>query len=139
VMERERHDGADVAHLLLACGPRLDWPRLLRRFGPHWRVLLSHLVLFGYVYPGERARVPRWVMDELLQRLHAETLRPPPRTRLCAGTLLSREQYLQDVETLGYQDVRMTPLSTMSDSDVADWTAAIGVPPATQAPRDGSG
>ena len=41
VMERERFDGADVAHLLLACAPRLDWQRLLRRFGPHWRVLLE--------------------------------------------------------------------------------------------------
>src|SRR5262249_50329766 len=45
IMERERYDGADVAHLLLACGARLDWQRLLARFGRHWRVLLSHLVL----------------------------------------------------------------------------------------------
>src|SRR5262249_17967308 len=33
IVERERYDGADVAHLLRGCGPRLDWPRLLRRFG----------------------------------------------------------------------------------------------------------
>src|SRR5207302_251148 len=49
IMERERFDGADVLHLLRARGRRLDWPRLLARFGPHWRVLLSHLVLFGFV------------------------------------------------------------------------------------------
>ena len=41
VMERERYDGADVAHLILAHGERLDWKRLLARFGPHWRVLLA--------------------------------------------------------------------------------------------------
>ena len=41
IMERERFDGADVAHLLLARGESLDWPRLLRRFGPHWRLLLA--------------------------------------------------------------------------------------------------
>ena len=58
VMERERYDGADVAHLLRACGNRMDWQRLLARFGPHWRVLLAHLVLFGFIYPGERAAVP---------------------------------------------------------------------------------
>ena len=26
VMERERFDGADVAHIILAYGDRLDWP-----------------------------------------------------------------------------------------------------------------
>ena len=25
IMERERYDGADVAHLILACGRELDW------------------------------------------------------------------------------------------------------------------
>ncbi len=43
VMERERFDGADVAHLLLHCAAEMDWDRLLRRFGPDWRVLLAHL------------------------------------------------------------------------------------------------
>ena len=44
---------------------------------PHWRVLLAHLTLFGYIYPGERHRVPRWVMDKLIARLAAETRQPP--------------------------------------------------------------
>ena len=60
VMERERFDGADVAHIILACGERLDWRRLVERFGPHWRVLLAHLVLFGFIYPSARSRVPVW-------------------------------------------------------------------------------
>ena len=30
IMERERYDGADVAHLLHACARRMDWQRLLR-------------------------------------------------------------------------------------------------------------
>ena len=42
IIERERYDGADVAHILRAQGPSLDWQRILRRFGDHWRVLLSH-------------------------------------------------------------------------------------------------
>ena len=29
VMERERYDGADVAHIILAVGDRLDWRRLI--------------------------------------------------------------------------------------------------------------
>ncbi len=52
IMERERFDGADIAHILRCCASDIDWPHLVRRFGPDWRVLLSHLVLFGYIYPG---------------------------------------------------------------------------------------
>ena len=69
IQERERFDGADVLHLLRETGPALDWPRLLMRFGDHWRVLLSHLILFGYVYPDKRQSIPAWVTDELLRRL----------------------------------------------------------------------
>ena len=69
IQERERFDGADVIHLLRETGPSLDWPRLLMRFGDHWRVLLSHLILFGFVYPDKRQNVPAWVMDELMRRL----------------------------------------------------------------------
>ncbi|WP_332813262.1 nucleotidyltransferase [Ramlibacter sp.] len=126
IMERERFDGADIAHLVQANAEQLDWPRLVRRFGPHWRVLLAHLTLFGFVYPGERHRVPRWVMDTLLGRLAQETGEAPAEDpRVCAGTLLSREQYLHDIERLGYVDGRLTPLSTMTPGDVESWTEAI--------------
>ncbi|WP_280154965.1 nucleotidyltransferase [Piscinibacter sp. XHJ-5] len=125
IMERERYDGADVAHLLRMRGHRLDWPRMLRRFGPHWRVLLSHLVLFGFIYPGEREIVPTWLSDLLIERLQQESRQPPSQARLCAGTLLSREQYLDDIEQQGYQDARNTSASTMTPQDVADWTEAI--------------
>ena len=71
VQERERFDGADVAHIILAYGERLDWHRLLDRFGEHWRVLLAHLILYGFIYPSARSRVPAWIMQELLGRLGA--------------------------------------------------------------------
>lgn len=125
VMERERYDGADIAHLLQACAERLDWPRLLERFGPHWRVLLSHLVLFGFVYPAQRSRVPAWVMDGLLERLREEQQSPAPAEPVCQGTLLSREQYLDDIGQRGLQDARLAPLGQMAPRDVATWTEAI--------------
>jgi hypothetical protein len=126
IMERERYDGADVAHLLQATAERLDWAGLLERFGPNWRVLFAHLMLFGFVYPGERHRVPAWVMEQLAQRLAAETRDAPQQdARICNGTLVSREQYLHDVEQLGYVDGRLTPVSTMTPEDVATWTDAI--------------
>lgn len=125
VMERERYDGADVAHLLLACAEQLDWPRLLRRFGDHWEVLLSHLVLFGFAYPGERRRIPAWVMDELLARLAREPA--PAEDHVCRGTLLSREQFLPDLAR-GWRDARLPPEGRMSPEEIAVWTGAIARP-----------
>jgi predicted nucleotidyltransferase len=126
IMERERYDGADVAHLIQANAERIDWRALMDRFGMHWRVLLAHLTIFGFVYPGERHRVPNWVMEQLVARLAAETRLPPVEDhRVCNGTLISREQYLYDVESLGYVDGRLTPSSTMTAEDIAVWTDAI--------------
>lgn len=125
VMERERYDGADVAHLLRACGPTLDWQRLLQRFDAHWRVLLSHFTLFGFIYPEQRALIPAWLMDTLLDRLRQETHTPPSGGNICCGTLLSREQYLIDIEELGYRDGRLIPFGNMTASDTAHWTNAI--------------
>src|SRR5205823_228455 len=73
VQERERFDGADVLHLLHRLASSLDWPRVLSRFGPHWRVLFAHLVLFGFVYPDRRGSLPSWVLDELMRRFAAES------------------------------------------------------------------
>jgi len=126
IMERERFDGADVAHLLRAGAETLDWPRLLRRFGSHWRVLLSHLVLFGFIYPAEAGQLPPWVMEDLMSRLRLDTDRPAPAENLCQGTFLSREQYLMDVRRWGYLDARQAPRGPMSPADIKIWTEAIG-------------
>ena len=125
VMERERFDGADIAHLLAASGKSVDWRRLLDRFGGHWRVLFAHLLLFEFVYPDEaREQLPRWVVDELAARTRAEA--PEGEVpHLCRGTLLSREQYLGDLRC-GYHDARLPPTGTMSPETVATWTDAIG-------------
>lgn len=109
VMTRERYDGADVAHLLRARADQLDWERLLRRYGADWRVLYSHLVLFGFIYPGERARIPAWVMQELANRLQQEVNSPPSRDQICQGPLLSSSQYKVDIERWGYRDARRFP------------------------------
>jgi hypothetical protein len=125
VLERERYDGADIVHVLRSCARQMAWPRLLRRFAEHWRVLLNHLILFGFVYPAERDGIPEWVMRDLLYRLEKELDHPPPRERLCQGTLLSREQYLIDVMEWGYGDARLLPRGRMTREEIAHWTAAI--------------
>jgi hypothetical protein len=126
IMERERFDGADIAHLLRSCAANLDWVRLVRRFGPHWRLLLTHLILFGYIYPAERGHIPASVLEGLLVRLQAEQATPPDPEKVCQGTLLSREQYLVDIREWGYQDARLLPGGSMSREAIDVWTAAIG-------------
>ena len=121
VMERERYDGADIMHLLLSQGETLDWARLLDRFGPHWRVLFSYLVLFGFIYPSQRSLVPGWLMAELGRRLEEETTGTPPPDRICQGTLLSREQYGIDIEKWGFSDARLIPLGKMTADEIESW------------------
>jgi hypothetical protein len=124
VMERERFDGADVSHLILALGHQLDWQRILSRFGPHWRVLLAHLVLFGFIFPSARSRVPTWVMQELLVRIQREVEAPDAADPVCYGTLLSWSQYLGDVLGGSFRDARIRPYGFMTAEEVARWTSA---------------
>ncbi len=125
IMERERFDGADVLHVMRALGPQLDWRRLIDRFGRHWRALFAHVVLFGYVYPSERSRIPAAVLDELGARLRAETAKGDAEERVCFGTIISRQQYLMDVDEWGYLDGRLSPIGNMSEEEIAHWTAGI--------------
>jgi hypothetical protein len=124
VMERERFDGADVAHIVLALGDQLDWRRLIGRFGDHWRVLLAHLVLFGFIYPSARSRVPPAVIQELMERLDHETRSPDPDDPVCYGTLLSWSQYLGDVLSGTFRDARIRPFGNLTPDEVARWTSA---------------
>jgi len=127
IMERERFDGADVAHVLLAVGDRLDWRRLIDRYAHLWRGLYAHLVLFGFTYPSSRSQIPAWVMEELGARLAAETAQPDASEKICYGTIISRQQYLTDINKWGYRDARLKPLGNMSAEEIAHWTAGIEV------------
>ncbi len=129
IMERERFDGADIAHLLRASAGQLDWPRLLERFGPDWPVLLSHLVLFGFIYPSRRSLIPVGIMNELLARLAQDSLAGDGAgEKLCNGTFLSRAQYLPDIERWGFQDPRLSSRTTITPEQLQSWTSAIETP-----------
>lgn len=107
VASRDRYDAADVYHLLVAMGEQLDWHRLLARFGDDWEVLLSHLVMFRYVYPSHRDVVPGWVLEELLVRSGQTMDEPWLDGKLCRGFLLDGNgSYSQDIQEWGYRDAR---------------------------------
>ena len=125
IMERERFDGGDVAHILRASAERIDWTRLVARFGEYWRVLMAHLVLFGFIYPCERHRIPPGVLSELAARLQRELGPPAAGERVCRGTILSRAQYLVDIERWGYADPRLAPQGNMTEREEEIWRAGI--------------
>ena len=122
IMERERFDGADVAHLLHATADSLDWQRLIRRFDGHWQVLFTHLVLFDYIYPSEQHLIPAWVKAQMIEQL--QTSSQPSGERICRGTYLSRAQYLPDITDWGYQDARVHPDGSMTAEQADIWTTA---------------
>jgi hypothetical protein len=119
IMERDRFDGADINHILRAVGPKLDWKRILQLFGPHWRILLSHLIAYEFVYPTERHQIPREVFDELLERLRTEDHQNTNQTQLCQGTLLSRTQYEKDLVDDKFHDARIKPHGPLSPEQAA--------------------
>jgi hypothetical protein len=104
IMTRERFDGADIAHMILAQGPSLDWARLLTRFGAHWRLLYVNLIMFGYIYPGQRDLIPAPLMQELTARLQQEGTMPVPPGVICNGPLLSATDFAPDVSGRGFVD-----------------------------------
>ena len=120
VMERHRFDGADIAHVIHACGHRLDWRRLLRRARGHEGILLGHLSFYRYIYPCEAEQAPVRVMEELMRRMKEHR---PTGERLCRGTLLSWEQYLPDVNERGLVDGRLVPHGSLTQEEITRWTA----------------
>jgi hypothetical protein len=130
-MDKYRFEGADVAHLLLTQAERMNWDRLLWRFGRHWRVLLGHLLFFGYIYPDKRSLVPNLLVDTLLVLLrheHDDTLATPEDARAagrpaCRGMFLSREQYRVDVDIGGVGEARLELDLADRECELAAWTA----------------
>ncbi|HKA73585.1 MAG TPA: hypothetical protein VKE26_17365 [Xanthobacteraceae bacterium] len=102
---RHRYDGADIVHLILKQHEAIDWKRLLSFMEQHWEVLLMHLLNFRWVYPTERDHIPRWLMDELLDRLKHQLELPPPQMKICRGRMFSRIDYEIAVDKWGFADV----------------------------------
>ncbi len=106
ISERHRQDTADIAHLILRVGHRLDWQRLLQKTGPHWPLLFAQLQMFSYVYPDADECVPRWVLEELLDRARAELDRRRTGEPMTRGPLVSRFSFAIDVNEWGMRDLR---------------------------------
>jgi hypothetical protein len=105
VAERYRFDGADVAHLIHAAEGQVDWERVLELLGDNRGLLLWHLLLFDFVYPGHADALPRELMVRLFDEARERWAHPGP-PQAFRGTLLDPVSYERDVERHGYEDRR---------------------------------
>jgi hypothetical protein len=120
ILNNDRNDLADVMHLFHSYAERLDWERVLQLCDPYYRVLLSHMILFGFVYPSEKQRLPPQVLKRLTKRLLAEE---DSNEKTCNGSLLSHSQYKVDIQRRGFRDGRldfMTPHDIVNATISAD-------------------
>ena len=104
VQDHHRYDGADVAHMILRCHEAIDWRQLLSHMELYWEVLLMALLNFRFVYPCERNHVPKWLMDELLERLRDQYDVKRPGRKVCRGRIFSPRDYAIDVEKWGFSE-----------------------------------
>lgn len=104
ITRRERFDGADVVHLLRACGERLDWDRLLQLVQTHWQLLYWSLVLYAYVHPAHTHLVPAAVWQQLTDRFREE-VRSPQANEPFRGSLIDPRMFAIDVEEWGERDL----------------------------------
>jgi hypothetical protein len=135
IHERHRHDMSDILHLVLTVGDALDWDRLLKRVGPHCPLLLAQLQVFSYVYPGFRSRVPRHIMETLLDRARDRAGKDDPDEAIINGPLISKFSFAIDTQEWGFVDTRAERVRRARNSEpvqriAADpiWTASPSMP-----------
>ena len=104
VQNRERFDGADINHIILKHGKKLDWKRLMFRLDSHWHLLLSQIINFQFVYPADfHEIIPRWLFDDLMNRAHEQYDLPPSLEKVCRGPVIDQTQYMIDIKEWDYK------------------------------------
>jgi hypothetical protein len=106
VAGRNRFDGPEIAHLIRSVEGKLDWQRILDRLGENRELLLWHLILFDYVYPGHAKYLPQDLMAELFSEVQERWKKRQRNSKAFRGTLLDPFSYTVDVEDWGYEDRR---------------------------------
>ncbi|MBK8905000.1 MAG: nucleotidyltransferase [Anaerolineaceae bacterium] len=106
VIERYRCDVADILHLVLSLKGELDWARVLDLLGNHRALVLVHLLLFDFVYPGRRDALPKELMQELFDEVQRRWQEPRLAAKAFRGLLLDPHSFVVDLDDWGYRDAR---------------------------------
>jgi hypothetical protein len=102
VARRDRFDGADIVHLIRAAEGRIWWERLLELIKGDHLLLLWHLILFNYVYPGHADYLPRELIVDLFDRVRKgwEVKIDP---RKFSGMIIDPPRFAIDCEAFDYE------------------------------------
>lgn len=103
IQYRNRYDGADVIHLILCQGKTLDWKYLYATMEQDWELLLSYFLLFSFIYPADRDKIPLPLFENLLQKAQKAYANPATSDHITRGLLLS-SQYNVAIEKWGYKE-----------------------------------
>ncbi|MCW3114221.1 MAG: hypothetical protein JWR18_2617, partial [Segetibacter sp.] len=104
VQNRERFDGADINHVMLKYGQKLNWKHLLFRMDQHWHLLLAQILMFQFVYPADYPDIiPKWLFDELIRRANEQYDIPPALEKVCRGPVIDQTQYCTDIKEWNYK------------------------------------
>ncbi len=106
VAARDRFDGADIVHLIRGMKGKIDWSRVLSLLGENYELLLWHLILFDFVYPGHTDFIPRSLTVELFEKVKNRWTEEPEDSKKFRGALLDPFTYAVDLEDWGYPDPR---------------------------------
>jgi hypothetical protein len=110
LVRRNRFDGADIAHLIRCVQGKIDWKRVMEHMVKDHELLLWHLILFQFVYPGHTDYLPLSLMDKIFGHMK-EGRSKPINPKSFRGMLIDPVSFAVDCEEWGYEDLRdMVPL-----------------------------
>ena len=104
----------------------IDWKQLLTHMELYWEVLLMALLNFRFVYPSERHLVPRWIMEELLERLRDQSDVKGPARKSAAAAFSRPRDYTHRCESVGFFGSRRNLEEHYGDRQWKLRVAAIG-------------
>ena len=106
VAERRRFDGGEVVHLIKCSEGKLDWDRIVDRLAEDRELLLWHLILFDFVYPGHSDYLPKELMAHLFKEVQQRWKKRVKDRKIFRGALLDPFLFAVDIEDWGYDDLR---------------------------------
>lgn len=82
IIQRDRCDWTDVFNLVHEHGPRMDWPRLIRRLEDDLPLLQAMLNVYGWLCPTEVKKLPAPLWSRLAAAQKAMRSRHPTHDRI---------------------------------------------------------
>ena len=105
VAARDRFDGPDILHLVQEVDGRVDWEHVVDLLGGDEEIVLWHLLLLQFVYPGRPDYLPQALMERAFERARAGW-RSHPGRHVLRGRLIDPDAFAYDVEERGLEDCR---------------------------------